>query len=241
MNSSSSSEIINQWASIPQSVIEAFGDEGDFARQHLLNPTLFSLLDGIGGKQILDAGCGNGYLARLLAQQGAQVTGLEPAPPLFDYAIRREKANPLGIEYVQADLTSWHAHQQFDVVIANMVLMDIPDYETAIETCFFHLRPGGHFLLSITHPCFEASDSEFLAEGHIKVKEYFEPYRIKQQWGDRFHRPLGHYFNALLQQGGIIKAVVEPQLNEEQAQHPVVQERNVHIPSFLVIKVLKPI
>jgi hypothetical protein len=44
-------EIIQQWSAIPRAVVEAFGDEGDFAHQHLLNPTLFALLGSVQGKQ----------------------------------------------------------------------------------------------------------------------------------------------------------------------------------------------
>ena len=37
-------DIINAYANVPQHVIEGFGDEGDLARQYLLNPALFGLL-----------------------------------------------------------------------------------------------------------------------------------------------------------------------------------------------------
>ena len=79
-------QIIQQWSALAPESGAAFGDEGDFARQALLNPTLFELLGDVAGQTILDAGCGNGYLARLLSQRGAKVVGLEPATPLFQYA-----------------------------------------------------------------------------------------------------------------------------------------------------------
>lgn len=234
-------EIIRQWSTIPRDFVEAFGDEGDFAHQHLLNPTLFALVGNVQSKSILDAGCGTGYLARLLAKRGARVVGLEPATSFITYAIERERHEPLGIEYLQADLTTWRdSSRLFDVVIANMVLMDIPDYETALDTCFAHLRHGGQFVLSLTHPCFEGSDGDYQAQGYIAVKEYFQTYRIEQRWACRFHRPLSHYFNALLQRGGIIQAVVEPQLDAAQARSASETERNVHVPGFIVIQVGKP-
>ena len=239
MTEKTNTEVIQQWASIPQDVIEAFGDEGDYARQSLLNPTIFNLLGDVNGKTILDAGCGNGYLCRLLAQRGAKVTGLEPAYVLIQYAIKREKKEPLYIDYIQADLTTWRSEKRFDIVIANMVLMDIPDYEAALDTCFVHLQPGGELILSLTHPCFEGSDSEYRTQGHLIVKEYFEIYQIKQQWSERIHRPLSDYFRALLARGSEVQAVIEPKLDESQAQYPVEQERNLHVPGFIVIKVGK--
>ena len=56
------------------------------------------------------------------------MTGLEPATSLFDYAQGREEEEPLGIDYIQADLSTWRDERRFDIVIANMVLMDIPDF-----------------------------------------------------------------------------------------------------------------
>lgn len=232
-------QIIEQWSALPPESGEQFGDEGDFARQALLNPTIFALLDDIAGQSILDAGCGNGYLSRLMSKKGAKVTGLEPATPLIQYALERERQKPLGIVYVQADLSCWETEQRFDAIVANMVLMDIPDYEAALDRCFAHLRENGRFIFSITHPCFEASDSEFRANGYIAVKEYFQPYVIQQGISYRVHRPLSHYFQALLERGGRIEAVVEPQLTPEQAQFPPEKERALHIPSFIVIKVSK--
>jgi SAM-dependent methyltransferase len=227
------------WSNIPRHFIESFGEEGDFARQYLLNPTLFLLLGDVKNRQVLDAGCGTGYLARLLNRQGAQVVGIEPATPLFDYAVEREQREPLGIKYIQADLTAWHDPAYcFDVVIANMVLMDIPDYQAALNTCFSHLRPNGQFICSLTHPCFEESDSDYQAKGYIVVREYFQEYSIDQRWGRRFHRPLSDYFKALLQRGSI-QAVVEPQLTIEQARCAPEGSRNLHVPSFIIIQASK--
>ena len=239
MTTLTNAQIIEQWSALPPESGEQFGDEGDFARQALLNPAIFNLLGDIAGQKILDAGCGNGYLSRLMAQQGANVVGLEPATPLIQYAIEREKQNPLGIQYVQADLSRWKTVQRFDAIVANMVLMDIPDYEAALDSCFAHLGRNGRFIFSITHPCFEASDSEFRANGFITVKDYFQTHIIQQGIGQRVHRPLSHYFQALLTRGGRINAVIEPQLTPEQAQYPPERERNLHIPSFLIMQVSK--
>ena len=71
MSEITNAEAISQWSNAPHEVIENFGDEGDFARQYLLNPAIFALLGDVTSKKILDAGCGEGYLCRLLAKKGA--------------------------------------------------------------------------------------------------------------------------------------------------------------------------
>jgi len=77
MSEPTNAEIISTWAAAPREIVESFGEEGDFTRQYLLNPTIFGLLGDVTGKAILDVGCGQGYLARLLARKGAIVTGVE--------------------------------------------------------------------------------------------------------------------------------------------------------------------
>ena len=82
---------IKEWEKKSDYVIEKFTDEGDFYRQYVLNPSLFSLLGNIKDKTILDAGSGEGYLSRLLAQRGAKMTAVEPTSGLINHSIQREK------------------------------------------------------------------------------------------------------------------------------------------------------
>ena len=115
MKEMTNTDAISAWSLYPQDLIEDFGDEGDFTRKYLLNSTIFTLLGDVKGKTILDAGCGQGYLSRLLAKRGAKVTGLEPAEAFYTYAFQREQAERLGITYLQADLSFWASPPaQFD-------------------------------------------------------------------------------------------------------------------------------
>jgi 2-polyprenyl-3-methyl-5-hydroxy-6-metoxy-1,4-benzoquinol methylase len=236
----SNAENIKHWESIPTHQIEEFGEQGDFGRQHLLNPAIFRMLDDIGGKTILDAGCGQGYLCRLLAKQGAHITGVEPATPQISYAIKRERDDKLGITYVQADLSAWRSVDVlFDAVIANMVFIDIPDYHQAMLNCVQCLKAGGSLIFSLIHPCFEASDSEYSENGYITVTEYFEENSIEQTFGYRFHRTLSQYLNMVIQCGCRIAEIVEPQLDARFEQQDRLYARNVHVPAFILVHAVK--
>lgn len=120
---------IEQWATMPQEVLAEMADDGDFSKRHLVNPVLLRMLGDLSGQRVLDAGCGNGYFSRMLARRGATVTGVEPASALFDFAVHKEEAEPLGIRYVQADLCGLAGPRPaadlggpFDAVVASMVL-----------------------------------------------------------------------------------------------------------------------
>jgi 2-polyprenyl-3-methyl-5-hydroxy-6-metoxy-1,4-benzoquinol methylase len=233
-------DIIKAYAHVPQQFIEGFGDEGDLTRQYLLNPTLFALLGDVHEVTILDAGCGQGYLARLLAKRGAHVTGIEPAEAFFTYALRREQAEQLGIHYLQADLSTWTPiPNTFDVVIANMVLMDIVDYQAALLNCVTALQRTGKLIFSILHPCFEEAGSAWKEKGYVAVRDYFRERAIEQTYGYFIHRPLSTYLNSVVRAGCVIQQVLEPQLEPAiAAQYDA--ERYALIPGYLVILATKP-
>jgi SAM-dependent methyltransferase len=43
----------------------------------------------------------------------------------------------------------------FDAVLASMVLPAIPDWTGAMRACVHALNPGGRFVFTVNHPCFE--------------------------------------------------------------------------------------
>src|SRR5579871_4564556 len=99
--------MIAAWSAAASAHADDFGEEGDEPRRLLLNPAIFEMLGDVRGHRILDAGCGQGYLARMLARRGARVTGVEPAAGWYAIATERERAEPLGITYLQADLSAF--------------------------------------------------------------------------------------------------------------------------------------
>jgi 2-polyprenyl-3-methyl-5-hydroxy-6-metoxy-1,4-benzoquinol methylase len=240
MEDVSEEELMRQWAAAFRASAEEFGPEGDFGRRYLLNPTLFALLGEVEGIRILDAGCGRGYLARMLAVRGARVTGIEPAPEGYSYALLEEQRAPLGVELVQDDLTRpFGLEEVFDAVVANMVFMDIADYRAAMRNCVRALRPGGRFVFSLLHPCFEEPSSAWPSQRFVTVHEYLRPHRFQQGISYGFHRPLSHYLNYTIRAGCCIDEIVEPQLAPELAAADPVYERNVHVPSYIVIAARK--
>ncbi|OGK30106.1 hypothetical protein A3I56_00390 [Candidatus Roizmanbacteria bacterium RIFCSPLOWO2_02_FULL_43_10] len=231
--------VIQGWSKVTDQEIDAFGDSGDFFRQHLLNPTLLDLLGDVNGKTILDAGCGTGYLSRMLARKGAKVTGVEPGESMFKFADSKEKEAPLGITYLQEDLSEFHSEEKFDSVVSNMVFMDIPRYENAMHNCIDSLKPHGSFIFSISHPCFEDVGDEWEDKKQVVVKEYLKVYEIKRHHAYSFHRPLSIYINQIIENGCEIVKMIEPKLDEVVAQENPRGQRDVHIPSFVIIHAVR--
>ena len=70
-------QAIQRWNQYAERYTANYDEQGDIHRVVLLNPTIFSLLEEVDGKHVLDAGCGEGYLSRLLAKKGASVTAVD--------------------------------------------------------------------------------------------------------------------------------------------------------------------
>jgi 2-polyprenyl-3-methyl-5-hydroxy-6-metoxy-1,4-benzoquinol methylase len=231
---------IQDWSQATDFILKKVTDLGDFYRQHVINPALFSLLGEVKGKTIFDAGCGEGYLSRMLAKQGAIVTGLEPAEGLVNYAIERETKENLGITYIKEDLSKWKDKlDYFDIVISNMVFMDIPDYKSAMKNCISVLKSKGIFIFSISHPCFDTEGHWEEELPYVKVQKYFDEYKMKNYIGYSFHHMLSEYINLVTEEGCVIAKILEPRLPIEIANTDKKYQRDKNIANFLLVKAVK--
>lgn len=132
-------------------------DDGDLWHRTLIDPPLLHLVGEGSGVHLLDLACGNGYLSRRFARQGAIVTSVDANAALIERARVREAQEPLGIIYHVADVAhlAMLADGTFDLVVCNMALMDIENAVGAIQEVARVLRSKGRFVASLSHPCFD--------------------------------------------------------------------------------------
>jgi ubiquinone/menaquinone biosynthesis C-methylase UbiE len=207
-------------------------------------PVLEELLGDVSGKHILDAGCGGGTYSRKLASLGAIVTGIDGSTEMISIA----KGYPVqpNLEYSVVDLTERlpFPDRYYDVVLANMVLMDIPRIDIAIAEFARLLADGGNLVFSITHPCFFCYDwvtDEQEQRAHKEISDYLTPKTMELSfWGKtlHFHRPLSHYFEVLSQNGFCVDVFKEPVPSEVPGEHPSGGHR-MQVPSFAVVRAIR--
>ncbi|NBO38385.1 3-demethylubiquinone-9 3-O-methyltransferase [bacterium] len=116
-----------------------------------LNPTRFELFDRFVSrwmdKQVLDLGCGGGFVAEELARRGAQVVGVDPAVALIEVAKKHAAASDLSIEYRVGNGELIPAEDaSFDVAFCVDVLEHVADLEKVLREVHRVLKPGGLFL-----------------------------------------------------------------------------------------------
>ena len=189
------------------------------------------------GRATLEIGCGEGRVARDLANRGHRVVGIDVAPMLVRAA---RGAHPHGA-YVLADASFLpFGAERFDTVVAYNSLMDIDDMPGAIREARRVLVDGGYLCLCITHPFADAgrferrvADAPFVVRGSYlesePFAETFERDGLRMTFRG-WHRPLGAYASALEDAGFVVELLREPSAPETEA------DRWNRMPMFLFLR-----
>jgi SAM-dependent methyltransferase len=198
------------------------------------------------GRKTLDLGCGEGRLARHLAEAGHRIVGVDASPTFVRLAA---DAHPDG-QYLVADAAELpFEDRSFDLVVAFMSLMDIENMPRAVAEAARVLAPSGRFCAGIVHPIqsagtFEprAADAPFVIRGSylesFRYEETFERDGLSMRFAS-MHRPLEAYFRALEAAGLLVEALREPSL-PERAFKDEASARWQRVPLFLFLRALKP-
>ncbi|MFN8446088.1 MAG: class I SAM-dependent methyltransferase [Caldilineaceae bacterium] len=160
------------------------GDAGNIFVNQLIWPSAQRLLALQAGERVLDAGCGNGLYSRRLAALGAEVVGFDFAESMIERA--RQYSNPTGktIEYHVLDGTDEAAlltlgEARFDAALSTMVLMDMAVIDPLFRALAKLLRPGGRFVFSVCHPCFNQINALPMAEMEDHNGKFVTRYAMK--------------------------------------------------------------
>lgn len=127
------------------------------------------LLAPLKGKTILDLGCGEGHLARYLAEETERsitAIGLDASENMIRIAKEKSHGFANCVTFRQANASDLAGIPPcfFDVAICNAALMDIKDYTQAIKEVSRTLKAQGVFVFSILHPCFHTPGSGWLKD-----------------------------------------------------------------------------
>lgn len=116
--------------------------------EHAPHPHLARETAGLAPGTALDAGCGTGTEALWLAARGWQVTGADIAARALERAAERAAnvSGPGGVQWIEADLTTWEPGRRFDLVTTAYAHPAMPhlDFYQRLATW---VAPGGTLLV----------------------------------------------------------------------------------------------
>ena len=122
----------------------------------LLSPAQDSAWRGVAARlappgtalEVLDVGCGTGFLALLLAEAGHRAQGVDLAADMLALARGKAAARGLEVPFREGDAEAPpFPPASFDLVVERHVLWTLPDPARALAAWHALLRPGGRLAL----------------------------------------------------------------------------------------------
>ena len=208
------------WEDHAQWWIDGFtgGVDPEYVEQII--PMALRELDGYA--RVLDVGCGEGQIARVLQSRTSVqsfVVGVDPTQGQVDVAVERS----VGEQYLRSGADALpFPDGSFDAVLACLVFEHIDALDEAISEVARILRPGGRFSFFLNHPLLQTPNSGWIDDQMIDPPEQY--WRIGSYLDEaitfeevepgvrvRFlHRPLSRYVNTLAEHGLFLEAMFEP-------------------------------
>ena len=175
------------------------------------------------GAAVLDVGCGEGWLARALAAQGARVLGIDASAPLVeaaraatptaaralepDAAPDRERLRFETASYETLVADSSCAAGPFALVVLNFALLD-EDVSPTLAACARRLAPGGRVIVQTVHPWIAAGDGPYESGWREETFAAFAiPFPVTMPW---FFRTLADWHATLAAAGLRLTRLHEP-------------------------------
>lgn len=241
---SSYAENANFWVKIIRERLDRY-------RSELTDTAVLNAIGASHGLTILDAGCGEGYLSRVLAQQGAQTIGIDACADLVQSAQELAAESGLSVDYHIGSVDDIPiADGRCDVVVCNHLVNDLENIAVPFREFARVTREGGHLVILMLHPCFYGAHTErSTSRSYPAPSEYFRARTVEQEFKvagitspakvKMWFRPLEGYMSELRQSGFYITSLSEPHPSDEQLATEPWWRDNFTRPLFMLIVAVK--
>jgi SAM-dependent methyltransferase len=227
--------------------IEIIRNHRDKYREGLTNSAVLNAVGNPEGLAVLDAGCGEGYLSRKLANEGAVVTGIDSSAELIKAALTHELASKLPVSFDVGSVDSLpYDAESFDLVLCNHLMNDLQNPEQALKEFSRVLRARGRLVILMLHPCFYNKHAERgQTENNLPADSYFQTRGVVQNFevdglespvaNTSWLRPLESYTEALRESGFVITRLTEPHPSQQMIQEDEWWRTGFSRPLFMLL------
>ena len=169
---------------------------------------LFEALALPEGSQVLDAGCGEAFVATSMARKGLRITGIDVIDHHIAKARKRVAKSGLPTGQVTVQKMDYHhleslQSDSFDGAYTMETFVHATDPEAVLRGFFRILRPGGHLALFEYDHSLEAADDEALGDLAASMKQVNQHAAMPTN-----ERSKPGFFRDILQEAGFTDIVV---------------------------------
>jgi SAM-dependent methyltransferase len=244
------------WDDVADWYRELSGRKGSDLVRRIVYPEVLRLAGNLAGRRALDLGCGPGALTRLLAYRGAHATGVDASERMIEIARRdaEEAEGAAAPVFRVGDARDRRTLPRgpFDLVTLVLALQNMERPERVLANAASRLRPRGHLVLALNHPCFRNPgrthwgwDPEEQVQFR-RIDAYRSPREVEIQihpgsdpeaTRPSFHWPLESLFGALRRAGLVVLDLSEPASDRvsEGGRAEAENRARREIPLFLVL------
>lgn len=244
------------WGEVAGWYDQLVGEGGSEFHREVVLPGVLKLLQTKPADKLIDIACGQGVLCRILAERGAEVTGVDGAKELIEVA---KKRGPASIRYHVGDARSLEflPESHFDAAACVLAIQNINPLQPVFAGVARALKPGGRLVIVMMHPCFRGPKEtswgwdEKEKVQYRRVDRYLLPRKSPivtrpgvdpdtYTWS--FHKPIEDYVKSLRNAGLLVDALEEWASHKTSTSGPRAGAENTarkEIPMFLAIRGIK--
>jgi SAM-dependent methyltransferase len=180
------------------------------------------LLPDLGGKRVLELGCGSGHTLAYLweTRNASELWGLDISEEqiCFTKELLEKKNIPAKLLVASMDENPGIPENYFDLVVAIYSLGWTPDVSRTLALIRSYLKPGGIFIFSWEHPAYRSLTYDSNIGKYVFEASYLDEGPVLDpSWkGVEIvinHRKLSTYLNAVMQAGLILERMIESEPN----------------------------
>lgn len=163
MNSLDEAGILDAWAENAAPWTQAVREARIASRREVTDRAIVDAVMACGAREVLDLGCGEGWLARRLADAGLHVTGTDAVAALIDSAHQLGGAEFHQLSYEA--LANGALPRRFDALVANFSLLGEQSVDGLIAAAPRLLNAGGWLLIQTLHPLLACDEQHPYVDG----------------------------------------------------------------------------
>ena len=208
---------------------------------YIEHPAMRKQLGNVSGLEVLDAGCGPGFLSNYLIENGARVSGFDLSPNMIEIAKHRTKGRADLFVANMENPISTLTDNTFDMVVSSLAIDYVKNWKVPLGEFYRVLKAEGRLVISVQHP--------LAAYLWYKPKSGFGVQYVEAEWrgfgGEPvtvpdYYRSFSEMINPLIASGFQITEIVDTKpIDTLKDIHPEKFATYSKQPTFMIIDLMK--